>query len=92
MVLTSNPVGSEDPGDIAADVVGGIEGCPVQPAEGVVVELNRARAIAAALAVARDGDTVAISGMGRRPYSETGQLRAWDDHVVVELVLGGSDP
>jgi UDP-N-acetylmuramoyl-L-alanyl-D-glutamate--2,6-diaminopimelate ligase len=81
--LTSDNPRSEDPAAIAADVLAGV------PAERpAVVELDRRRAIRAALATARPGDVVVIAGKGH----ETGQTAGgvtipFDDREVARAEL-----
>lgn len=88
-VLTSDNPRSEDPERILAAVAAGAREAVAAgaPAE-LVVELDRQRAIAAALDAARTGDMVVIAGKGH----ETGQELAdrtlpFDDRVVAAALL-----
>jgi UDP-N-acetylmuramoyl-L-alanyl-D-glutamate--2,6-diaminopimelate ligase len=85
VVVTSDNPRSEAPEAIAAAVVEGARGAPVQP----VVELDRRAAIRLALDEAAPGDVVVIAGKGH----ETGQTTAgrtipFDDRVVAREELG----
>jgi UDP-N-acetylmuramoyl-L-alanyl-D-glutamate--2,6-diaminopimelate ligase len=83
-VLTSDNPRSEDPEAIADEVLGGL----VAGTASVIVELDRAAAIDAALAAARPGDVVVVAGKGH----ETGQTAAgvtipFDDREVARAAL-----
>lgn len=65
VVTTDNP-GHEDPGGIAREIVRGLKRRP--PLEGFAVELDRARAVEAALEAARPGDLVLLLGKGHEEY------------------------
>jgi UDP-N-acetylmuramoyl-L-alanyl-D-glutamate--2,6-diaminopimelate ligase len=80
-VTNDNPR-SEDPAAIAAEIVAGA------PGAGLVTELDRRRAIAAALAAARDGDVVLIAGKGHETTQTIGdQVLPFDDRVVAREAL-----
>jgi len=82
VVTTDNPR-SEDPAAIARAVVGGI----ADPA-GIVVELDRTRAIEHALQASGPGDTVLIAGKGHETYQEVkGERRPFDDRELARTVL-----
>ncbi len=83
-VVTSDNPRSEDPARIAADICAGFRGrIPY------TVELDRARAIAAAIASAEAGDVVLIAGKGHEDYQEiAGKRLPFDDLAVVTQVLG----
>ena len=78
IVTSDNPRG-ESPEAIISEIVAGADG-PVE------VEVDRARAIARAVAAARPGDCILVAGKGhessqltgseRLPFSDAGQLRA----------------
>jgi UDP-N-acetylmuramoyl-L-alanyl-D-glutamate--2,6-diaminopimelate ligase len=91
IVLTSTALRSEDPQQILAHLLEGIEAADVQPASGVVVELERPKAIALALALAEPGDIVAISGLGPNTYPDAGGRRHLNDRLVVEQLLANTD-
>jgi UDP-N-acetylmuramoyl-L-alanyl-D-glutamate--2,6-diaminopimelate ligase len=68
--VTSDNPRSEPPQQIAAEILTGFEGrIPVH------VELDRARAIAAAVAEAGSGDVVLVAGKGHEDYQEIGGRR-----------------
>lgn len=75
VLLTSDNPRSESPEAIITDMLAGIS----NPAA-VVVELDRARAIARAITVADAGDIVLIAGKGHEDYQEiAGQRLPFDD-------------
>ena len=80
-VTNDNPR-SEDPAAIAAEIVAGA------PGAGLEAELDRRRAIAAAVAAARDGDVVLIAGKGHETTQTIGdQVLPFDDRVVAREAL-----
>jgi UDP-N-acetylmuramoyl-L-alanyl-D-glutamate--2,6-diaminopimelate ligase len=82
-VLTSDNPRTEDPNQIITDVKAGASG----PGR-LVVEPDRARAIAAALASAQAGDVVVIAGKGHETGQEiAGQVIPFDDAVVARRAL-----
>lgn len=83
-LVTSDNPRSEPPGDIIDAVIGGID-----PGRDVRREPDRRRAIASAIALAREGDVVVIAGKGH----ETTQVFAdeevpFDDRIVAREFLG----
>jgi UDP-N-acetylmuramoyl-L-alanyl-D-glutamate--2,6-diaminopimelate ligase len=83
LVLTSDNPRSEDPLDILRDVRGGL----TRPA-GVLIEPDRAAAIARATAAAAPGDVVVVAGKGHEPYQIVGsEVRAFDDRAHVRAAL-----
>ena len=79
VVLTSDNPRSEDPLAIIAQVQAGCDG----PAE-LVVEADRRRAIAEALASLRPGDVVVVAGKGHEAVQEVGDRRLeFNDRLVV---------
>ncbi|OGL58642.1 MAG: hypothetical protein A3I72_08170 [Candidatus Tectomicrobia bacterium RIFCSPLOWO2_02_FULL_70_19] len=72
VVTTDNP-GREDPEDIAREIVRGLKRRP--PLEGFDVELDRGRAVEAALGAARPGDLVLLLGKGHEEYQIIGEDR-----------------
>jgi UDP-N-acetylmuramoyl-L-alanyl-D-glutamate--2,6-diaminopimelate ligase len=83
-VLTSDNPRTEQPEQIAAAVRVGLEkvGRPYE------VELDRARAIALAVGMARADDTVLIAGKGHETYQIIGQKRRdFDDRVEARSAL-----
>ncbi|MGE0877634.1 MAG: UDP-N-acetylmuramoyl-L-alanyl-D-glutamate--2,6-diaminopimelate ligase [Acidimicrobiia bacterium] len=85
VVLTSDNPRSEDPDAIISAVRAGI------PAEGridILIEPDRRRAIALALASAGAGDTVVIAGKGHETTQTIGdQVVPFDDRVVARELL-----
>ena len=85
VVLTSDNPRSEDPDAIISAVRAGI------PAEGrtdILIEPDRRRAIALALASADAGDTVVIAGKGHETTQTLGdRVVPFDDRVVAREVL-----
>jgi UDP-N-acetylmuramoyl-L-alanyl-D-glutamate--2,6-diaminopimelate ligase len=83
VVLTSDNPRTEDPAQILADVVAGI---PADAA--LVVEADRAAAIAAAIAQAAPGDLVLIAGKGHEDYQILGTTKVhFDDREEAEKAL-----
>jgi UDP-N-acetylmuramoyl-L-alanyl-D-glutamate--2,6-diaminopimelate ligase len=83
VVVTSDNPRTEDPAQILADVVAGI---PADTA--LVVEADRAAAIAAAIAQAAPGDLVLIAGKGHEDYQILGTRRVhFDDREEAEKAL-----
>ena len=88
-VLTTDNPRSEDPAAILATVVAGARAAVAAgaPAE-LIVEPDRRRAIAAALAGAGAGDVVLIAGKGHEAYQEFADHRIdFDDRVVAAELL-----
>jgi len=82
-VVTTDNSRSEDPADIAEAILPGLEG-----ARAIVVELDRARAIAAAVADAHQGDVVLIAGKGHETYQIIGsETRHFDDREEAKKAL-----
>ncbi len=84
-LVTSDNPRAEDPARIVADICAGFGGrMPYR------VELDRAKAIADAIAGAEPGDVVLIAGKGHEDYQEIGGRRLpFDDLSVVQQVLEG---
>ena len=82
--LTSDNPRGEDPAAIIAEVAAGADGTDV-----VVVEPDRAAAIAAAIDDARTGDVVLIAGKGHESGQEiAGTVHPFDDRDVARRALG----
>jgi len=81
VVTTDNPR-HEDPGEIIAEVLGGFD---AEARQRVVVEPDRARAIRAALAMARHRDIVLIAGKGHETVQIIGDRRTEFDDVAVAI-------
>ncbi len=85
VVLTSDNPRSESPESIARDVLPGLE----ESGARFTVELDRARAIRAVLAEAREHDIVVIAGKGHEKTQESaGEFLAFDDADVAAAALG----
>jgi UDP-N-acetylmuramoyl-L-alanyl-D-glutamate--2,6-diaminopimelate ligase len=81
-LVTSDNPRSEDPESIIEQIVAGAAGRPM------TVEVDRAAAIAAALAVAEDGDVVVIAGKGHEQGQEVaGRTVPFDDAQVARDAL-----
>lgn len=92
-VLTSDNPRSEDPQTILDAVVAGAEEAIAAgaPAE-LVVELDRRRAIGAALARTRPGDVVLIAGKGHETVQELAdRVVPFDDREVAAAFLSGAE-
>jgi UDP-N-acetylmuramoyl-L-alanyl-D-glutamate--2,6-diaminopimelate ligase len=88
-ILTSDNPRSEDPLAILAAMLDGVLSVPQEERARVIIEPDRAAAIAYAVALASPGDVVVVAGKGH----ETGQYVAgsvlpFDDREVTETALG----
>ncbi len=84
IVTSDNPRG-EDPVAIVNDILPGIGDAPH------VVELDRARAVERAIALARSGDIVLIAGKGHETTQEiAGQKIPFDDRSVAAAALAAA--
>jgi UDP-N-acetylmuramoyl-L-alanyl-D-glutamate--2,6-diaminopimelate ligase len=84
VIVTDDNPRNEDGDAIVAAIMAGF----VRP-EQVVIERDRAAAIATALAGAAAGDIVLIAGKGHEAYQEVGGVRrAFDDTAVARHLLG----
>lgn len=101
-VLTSDNPRSEEPAAILADIEVGVtrvsgmtrardvEALRAPGAGGYLVEADRERAIAAALALAATDDVVVVAGKGHEDYQDVaGHKRHFDDREVVRRLQGG---
>ncbi|MFJ6936082.1 UDP-N-acetylmuramoyl-L-alanyl-D-glutamate--2,6-diaminopimelate ligase [Streptomyces sp. NPDC101132] len=87
-VLTSDNPRSEDPLAILAAMFGGAVSVPAAERGEVLVDADRAAAIAAAVARARPGDTVLVAGKGHEQGQETaGVVRPFDDREVLRAAI-----
>ncbi|WP_287128110.1 UDP-N-acetylmuramoyl-L-alanyl-D-glutamate--2,6-diaminopimelate ligase [Candidatus Cyanaurora vandensis] len=86
-VVTSDNPRTEDPERILQDVVAGMDPLPT------VVEVDRRRAIAQAIALARPGDGVVIAGKGHEDYQILGHEKfPFDDRVEARRALAQRGP
>ena len=88
-ILTSDNPRSEDPLAILAAMLDGVLSVPQEERARVIIEPDRAAAIAQAAALASPGDVVVVAGKGH----ETGQYMAgavlpFDDREVTAAALG----
>jgi UDP-N-acetylmuramoyl-L-alanyl-D-glutamate--2,6-diaminopimelate ligase len=83
-ILTSDNPRSEDPLAILAAMLAGAVEVPEEGRGDVLVEPDRARAIAAAVARAHAGDSILVAGKGHEvgQYAK-GETRPFDDRVVL---------
>ncbi|WP_329116019.1 UDP-N-acetylmuramoyl-L-alanyl-D-glutamate--2,6-diaminopimelate ligase [Streptomyces sp. NBC_01465] len=87
-VLTSDNPRSEDPLAILAAMLAGAAEVPVHERGDVLVDADRAAAIAAAVARAQPGDTVLIAGKGHEQGQDlAGVVRPFDDRSVLRTAI-----
>ncbi|MFD7920397.1 UDP-N-acetylmuramoyl-L-alanyl-D-glutamate--2,6-diaminopimelate ligase [Streptomyces sp. NPDC059740] len=87
-VLTSDNPRSEDPLAILATMLAGAAEVPSHERGTVLVEEDRADAIAAAVARAEPGDTVVVAGKGHEQGQDVaGVIRPFDDRVVLREAI-----
>ncbi|WP_102934315.1 UDP-N-acetylmuramoyl-L-alanyl-D-glutamate--2,6-diaminopimelate ligase [Streptomyces malaysiensis] len=87
-VLTSDNPRSEDPLAILAAMLAGAAEVPAHERGDVLVEEDRANAIAAAVARAEPGDTVIVAGKGHELGQDiAGVVRAFDDRQVLREAI-----
>ncbi|WP_369356313.1 UDP-N-acetylmuramoyl-L-alanyl-D-glutamate--2,6-diaminopimelate ligase [Streptomyces sp. cg2] len=87
-VLTSDNPRSEDPLAILATMLAGAAEVPVHERGTVLVEEDRAAAIAAAVARAEPGDTVIVAGKGHEQGQDiAGVVRPFDDRQVLRAAI-----
>lgn len=85
IIVTNDNPRNESPATIAAAIVEGIRGA----AKHAEIVLDRAQAIAQAIAQAGPGDLVLIAGKGHETYQIIGDsLQSFDDRAVAASVLG----
>ncbi|MEV3991881.1 UDP-N-acetylmuramoyl-L-alanyl-D-glutamate--2,6-diaminopimelate ligase [Streptomyces sp. NPDC049837] len=90
-VLTSDNPRSEDPLAILAAMLAGAAEVPVHERGDVIVEADRAAAIAAAVARAQPGDTVLVAGKGHEQGQDiAGVVRPFDDRQVLREAIQNS--
>ncbi|WP_051716953.1 UDP-N-acetylmuramoyl-L-alanyl-D-glutamate--2,6-diaminopimelate ligase [Streptomyces megasporus] len=87
-VLTSDNPRSEDPLAILAAMLAGAAEVPIHERGTVLVEEDRAAAIAAAVARAEPGDTVLVAGKGHEQGQDiAGVVRPFDDRRVLREAI-----
>ncbi|MFI5629712.1 UDP-N-acetylmuramoyl-L-alanyl-D-glutamate--2,6-diaminopimelate ligase [Streptomyces sp. NPDC051664] len=90
-VLTSDNPRSEDPLAILAAMLSGAAEVPVHERGEVLVDADRAAAIATAVARALPGDTVLIAGKGHEQGQDIhGVVRPFDDRTVLRAAIARS--
>lgn len=90
-VLTSDNPRSEDPLAILAAMLSGAAEVPVHERGDVLVDADRAAAIAAAVARAEPGDTVLVAGKGHEQGQDIhGVVRPFDDRKVLRAAIARS--
>ncbi|WUT40116.1 UDP-N-acetylmuramoyl-L-alanyl-D-glutamate--2,6-diaminopimelate ligase [Streptomyces sp. NBC_00690] len=91
VVLTSDNPRSEDPLAILAAMLAGAAEVPVHERGDVLVEADRAAAIATAVARTEPGDTVLIAGKGHEQGQDVaGVVRPFDDRQVLRAAIRDS--
>ncbi|MEU4261085.1 UDP-N-acetylmuramoyl-L-alanyl-D-glutamate--2,6-diaminopimelate ligase [Streptomyces sp. NPDC025273] len=87
-VLTSDNPRSEDPLAILAAMLAGAAEVPVHERGDVLVDADRAAAVAAAVARAEPGDTVLVAGKGHEQGQDIhGVVRPFDDRKVLREAI-----
>ncbi|MFC0597109.1 UDP-N-acetylmuramoyl-L-alanyl-D-glutamate--2,6-diaminopimelate ligase [Streptomyces palmae] len=87
-VLTSDNPRSEDPLAILATMLAGAAEVPAHERGEVLVNADRAAAIAAAVARAQPGDTVLVAGKGHEQGQDiAGVVRPFDDRQVLRQAI-----
>ncbi|MEV6315080.1 UDP-N-acetylmuramoyl-L-alanyl-D-glutamate--2,6-diaminopimelate ligase [Streptomyces sp. NPDC051776] len=87
-ILTSDNPRSEDPLAILAAMLSGAAEVPVHERGTVLIEEDRAAAIAAAVARAEPGDTVLVAGKGHEQGQDiAGVVRPFDDRQVLREAI-----
>ncbi|MGY5132287.1 glutamate ligase domain-containing protein, partial [Streptomyces nigrescens] len=90
-VLTSDNPRGEDPLAILATMLAGAAEVPIHERGTVLVEEERAAAIAAAVARAEPGDTVIVAGKGHEQGQDiAGVVRPFDDRQVLREAIEAS--
>ncbi|MFI6283626.1 UDP-N-acetylmuramoyl-L-alanyl-D-glutamate--2,6-diaminopimelate ligase [Streptomyces sp. NPDC051018] len=90
-VLTSDNPRSEDPLAILAAMLAGAAEVPAHERGHVLVEADRAAAVAAAVARAEPGDTVLVAGKGHEQGQDVaGVVRPFDDRLVLREAISAS--
>jgi UDP-N-acetylmuramoyl-L-alanyl-D-glutamate--2,6-diaminopimelate ligase len=88
LVITDDNPRSEDPAAIRAAVRAGAEEVPADRRAEVLEVGDRRAALAAAVALARPGDTLLVAGKGHETGQEVGgQVLPFDDRAVLGEVL-----
>jgi UDP-N-acetylmuramoyl-L-alanyl-D-glutamate--2,6-diaminopimelate ligase len=92
LVITDDNPRSEDPQAIRAAMRAGTEDVPADRRAEVLEIGDRRQALAAAVALARPGDTLLVAGKGHETGQEVGgQVLPFDDRAVLREVLSEID-
>lgn len=87
-VLTSDNPRSEDPLSILSTMLAGAAEVPIHERGDVIIDADRAGAIAEAVYRAEPGDTVLIAGKGHEQGQDiNGVVRAFDDRLVLREAI-----
>lgn len=87
-VLTSDNPRSEDPLAILAAMLAGAAEVPIHERGDVLVDADRAAAIASVVSRAAEGDTVLVAGKGHEQGQDiAGVVRAFDDRQVLREAI-----
>lgn len=94
VVVTTEDTWTEDPADVMADVREGVLASGRIEGDEFTCIADRRAAIEHALAVARPGDTIAVTGMGhQQSMIVSGEKVPWDDREVIrELASRQANP
>ncbi len=94
VIFTNDNPRSEDPQSIIAAIQSGADAVPAEDRAQLLVEPDRAAAIALAVHHAAAGDTVVVAGKGHEQGQETaGVVRPFDDRVVLRAAIeAGAGP
>ncbi len=91
VIMTSDNPRSEDPEEIIAAMAKGARTVPAGGRARIVREVDRAAAIATAVAAARPGDAVIVAGKGHETGQEAGGVvTPFDDRTVLRAALVGA--
>jgi UDP-N-acetylmuramoyl-L-alanyl-D-glutamate--2,6-diaminopimelate ligase len=90
LVVTDDNPRSEDPAAIRAAMLAGVQDVPEDRRAEVHEIGGRRAALAAAVGLARAGDTLLVAGKGHETGQEVaGTVHAFDDRTVLREVLAG---
>jgi UDP-N-acetylmuramoyl-L-alanyl-D-glutamate--2,6-diaminopimelate ligase len=95
VIITNDNPRTERPGDIVDQVMAGI---PAELKDKVIVQIDRAKAIRAAIDAAAPGDVIVIAGKGHEteqilPDGEGGTIRThFDDREIAKGILAERRP
>ncbi|MGF7236285.1 MAG: glutamate ligase domain-containing protein, partial [Frankia sp.] len=91
VIMTSDNPRSEDPEEIIAAMAEGARTVPAAGRAGLVLEVDRAAAIATAVEAARPGDAIIVAGKGHETGQEAGGVvTPFDDRAVLRAALAAA--